>query len=194
MSFADAFAVAVRVHHGQHRKGTRIPYVAHLLAVASIALEYGADEDTRIAALLHDAAEDGGGEPVLDEIRARFGDRVARMVTDASDAIVPAGHPKPPWRERKERHLAHLAKAQDDSLLVMAADKLANTRAIARDVRYDGDSVWGRFKAGKADIVWYHQSMLALFRRRGLPANLLRELEEAVHDLVSVATPSPPSS
>jgi (p)ppGpp synthase/HD superfamily hydrolase len=185
---ADALALALRVHHGQRRKGTETPVLAHLLAVAAIALEHGADEETAIGALLHDAVEDGGGEPLLAEIRGRFGERVARIVADASDAILPPGHPKPPWRERKERHLGRLETVPGDSLLVLAADKLANVRTIVRDVRHDGEEVWGRFEAGKADILWYQQSMLALLRRRGVPAKLRRELEEAVAALEEIAS------
>ena len=103
--FEDALAYAAHLHAGQPRKDTAIPYVAHLLAVCSLVLEDGGDEDEAIAALLHDGPEDAGGHETLEEIRRRFGDRVADIVADCSDTFET---PKPPWRERKEAYLAHL--------------------------------------------------------------------------------------
>ncbi len=99
------------MHSGQRRKGTGIPYIAHILGVTAIAMEYGADEDQSIGALLHDAAEDGGGEATLAEIRARFGDAVADIVLGCSDSLVEDPEDKLPWQERKENYLAHLENA-----------------------------------------------------------------------------------
>src|ERR1051325_12202408 len=125
--FEDALSFAARLHSGQLRKGTAIPYVSHLLAVASVALEHGADEDEAIAALLHDAVEDQGGAPTREEIRRRFGDRVVEIVDGCTDAETV---PKPPWRERKERYIAHVAEASPSVRLVSASDKLHNARSI----------------------------------------------------------------
>src|SRR5688572_33220044 len=101
--FESALLYAHQVHQGQRRKGTGIPYIAHVLGVAAIAMEYGADEDEAIGALLHDAAEDGGGEATLAEIRARFGDAVGENVPGCSDSLVEDPEDKLPWRERKEK-------------------------------------------------------------------------------------------
>jgi GTP pyrophosphokinase len=148
--FEEALAFAARLHNAQVRKGTGIPYVSHLLAVASIALEHGADEDEAIAALLHDAVEDQGGDTARQEIRRRFGERVAAIVDGCTDAETT---PKPPWRERKERYVAHVADAPPSVRLVSAADKLHNARAILADLRATGDAVWGRFKGRHALVL-----------------------------------------
>ena len=116
--FDQALLYAGRLHARQVRKGTRIPYVAHLLAVTSIVLENGGDEDEAIAALLHDAVEDQGGASVRREIEARFGPRVAAIVEGCSDSQVV---PKPPWRARKEAYIAHVQQASASVRLVSAA-------------------------------------------------------------------------
>ena len=131
--FVSALDYAVRLHDGQMRKGTDIPYVSHLLAVAALVMESGGDQDETIAALLHDAVEDCGGRPVLNEIRSRFGDRVADIVDGCTDAYT---EPKPPWKARKEQYLHHLEDASESILLVSNADKLHNARAILTDYRW----------------------------------------------------------
>lgn len=155
--FEEALAYAARLHANQRRKLSDTPYVAHLLAVAAIVLEYGGDEDEAIAALLHDAVEDQGGHAVLGEIEKRFGQRVARIVDDCSDAHV---SPKPPWRERKERHLIRLAAASDSARLVIAADKLHNLRSLVRDYRSQGSELWTWFSGGRDGTLWYYREML----------------------------------
>ena len=184
--FVDAVAVARELHAGQVRKGTEIPYVSHLLAVAAIVLEAGGDEETAIAALLHDAAEDAGGEETLDSIRARFGDRVAEIVASCSDTFE---HPKPDWRERKERYLAHLRDDDlpEGALLVSLADKLHNARAILLDLRVEGDALWARFNRGAGEQVWYYRALVAAFRARGEHAPLVDELERTVGEIAGVA-------
>jgi (p)ppGpp synthase/HD superfamily hydrolase len=137
--FDGALIYAVHLHGGQVRKGTTIPYVAHLLGVASLALEAGADEDEAIAALLHDAVEDQGGLARRADIEVRFGARVARIVADCSDADQ---EPKPPWRERKEAYLANLGSKAKSSLLVSLADKTHNAQAIVSDLHSQGPSLW----------------------------------------------------
>lgn len=175
---AAATALAVEIHAAQLRKGTRIPYVAHLLAVAAIVLEHGGDEDQACAALLHDAVEDGGAhwEAV---IRDRFGPRVAAIVRACTDADV---QPKPPWRARKEAYLAHLEHAGEDAMLVSAADKLHNARAIGADVRAHGQDVFTRFKAGREGTLWYYRALAEVFTRR-MPGTLATELWRAVEEL-----------
>lgn len=103
--FDNAFHCAHRLHRTQTRKGTTIPYVSHLMAVAALVVEHGGSEDQAIGALLHDAAEDQGGAKTLEDIRGRFGDAVAEIVYDCTDAWT---EPKPDWRPRKEAYLGKL--------------------------------------------------------------------------------------
>jgi (p)ppGpp synthase/HD superfamily hydrolase len=176
--FENALEFATQLHAGQTRKGTTIPYVAHLLAVASLVLIHGGNEDEAIAALLHDAVEDQGGKPTLELIRDRFGKNVASIVDDCSDTDV---EPKPPWKERKERYLAHLGSASASAKLVAAADKLDNLRAIIADYRVLGLALWDRFNAGYEDQLWYYRSCLKALQNG--PSSLVKELEMAVSEL-----------
>jgi len=165
---AQGLELAVRAHDGQVRKGTSIPYIAHPMGVASIALEYGADEDQAIAALLHDAVEDGGAH-FEQEIRARFGARVADMVMGCTDGVPDAAGQKPPWKQRKEKYLVHLEQADAQTLLVSGSDKLHNARAILADLHTVGEAVFDRFTASKEQTLWYYTSLAAIFSRRGVP-------------------------
>jgi (p)ppGpp synthase/HD superfamily hydrolase len=135
--FDRALLYATHVHGGQVRKGTSTPYVAHLLAVAATVLEYGGDEDLAIAALLHDSVEDQGGTARLDDVRNRFGNRVALVVEACSDSLADTakGERKADWQDRKKAYLSHLLKANEDILRVSLADKVHNARAILRDRR-----------------------------------------------------------
>src|SRR5438876_4887838 len=159
--FEQALVYAARKHAKQQRKGTNIPYVAHLLGVANIALTYGADEDEAIAALLHDAVEDQGGAGTREEIRRLFGDRVAEIVDGCSDTDV---EPKPPWKKRKEAYIAHLREASSSVRLVSAADKLDNARAILADYRALGEKLWSRFNGGRDGTLWYYRTLVDTFR------------------------------
>ncbi len=183
--FASAMTYAHDVHHGQLRKGTGIPYIAHVLGVAAIAMEYGADEDEAIGALLHDAAEDGGGEATLAEIRARFGDAVGDIVLGCSDSLVEDPEDKLPWRERKENYLAHLENASRSVCLVSAADKLHNVRSIIRDYHEHGDDIWVRFQGRREGTLWYYETVAhTLVRRYHSP--LTRDLQLAVDELLAL--------
>src|ERR1035438_7313130 len=122
--FDAALQFASALHHKQIRKGTSIPYLAHLMSVCALVLEEDGDEDQAIAALLHDSVEDQGGLPTLATIRPLFGDRVADTVESCSDSTVSDRTKKLPWRERKEKYLAHLRGANQDAVLIAAADKL----------------------------------------------------------------------
>ena len=173
------------IHHGQFRKGTGIPYIAHVLGVAAIAMEYGAGEDEAIGALLHDAAEDGGGEATLAEIRARFGDAVGDIVLGCSDSLVEDPEDKLPWRDRKENYLAHLENASRSVCLVSAADKLHNVRAIIRDYHEHGDDVWLRFQGRREGTVWYYETVAHTLARR-YHSPLTRDLQLAVDELVAL--------
>jgi (p)ppGpp synthase/HD superfamily hydrolase len=180
--FEDALRFAAHLHAHQKRKGTSIPYVAHLLSVTSLVLENGGDEDLAIAALLHDAVEDQGGVPILQEIRKRYGERVARIVDGCTDSYV---HPKPPWRKRKEDYLTHLRQADADIRLVSLADKLHNARSILRDLRQAGPHSLSRFKGGKSGTLWYYHSLVNIFR--DLDDSLMAaELAEVVAEIDSI--------
>jgi GTP pyrophosphokinase len=183
--FEDALVYAHKVHQGQIRKSTGIPYVAHILGVAAIAMEYGATEDEAIGALLHDAAEDGGGEETLAEIRARFEDAVADIVLGCSDSLVQNPEDKLPWRDRKEGYLAHLETASTSVCLVSAADKLHNVRAITRDYRAEGEDIWNRFQGKRDGTLWYYDEVSdALLRRYRAP--ITRDLRREVDELLAL--------
>jgi (p)ppGpp synthase/HD superfamily hydrolase len=183
--FDQALAYASEVHRDQVRKGSGIPYISHVLGVASIAMEYGADEDEAIGALLHDAAEDGGGEARLAEIRARFGDEVGDIVLGCSDSLVEDPDEKLPWRERKEAYLAHVDSASAPVCLVSAADKIHNVRAIMRDYARHGEEVWERFQGGREGTRWYYREVAdALALRYRAP--ITRDLQALVDELVAL--------
>ncbi|ASJ92238.1 HD domain-containing protein [Porphyrobacter sp. CACIAM 03H1] len=159
--FDDALAYASHLHRAQRRKGSEIPYVSYLLAVAAIALENRADEDQAIAALLHDAVEDQGGLAQLEAIRARFGGGVAEIVADCTDAHE---EPKPAWRPRKEAYIASLTHKPARSLAVSLADKTHNASAINADLRAMGEAVWSRFTGGREGTLWYYRALAEAFR------------------------------
>jgi (p)ppGpp synthase/HD superfamily hydrolase len=177
--FEEALVYAFRLHRDQRRKASDVPYVSHLLAVTSLVIEHGGGEEDAIAALLHDAVEDQGGAPVLDEIRKRFGDRVAAIVEACSDTDE---QPKPPWRSRKEAHLAQLLQASAAAKLVSAADKVHNARSILADYRQGSEAVWTRFNGGKEGTLWYYRAALGALRE-GAPPALLEELERVLDEI-----------
>lgn len=177
--FSEALVFATQLHATQVRKGSGVPYVTHLLGVTSIALDYGANEDEAIAALLHDAIEDQGGAKTREEIRRRFGDNVTAIVDGCTDSEI---MPKPPWKERKEIFIAGLATASRSVLLVSAADKLHNSRSILKDYRELGESVWQRFKGGKEGSLWYYKSLVEAYRQVYF-SPLIDELERVVTEL-----------
>jgi (p)ppGpp synthase/HD superfamily hydrolase len=177
--FDEALAYAHEAHRDQLRKGTRIPYISHLMAVAAIVLENGGDEDAAIAALLHDVIEDGGGDAARREIRRRFGQRVVGIVDECTDAEV---IPKPPWRGRKEDYIARLRHASPLARLVTSADKLHNARTILADYRVVGEALWERFNAGRDEVLWYYRSLAAALKEGGATP-LVEELERVVNEL-----------
>ena len=186
--FEDALVYAAQVHRDQARKGTGVPYVTHLLAVAAIVGEGGGTEDEVISGLLHDAPEDAGGEERLAEIRDRFGDEVANVVAGCTDTYERA---KPPWRARKEAYVEHLAGAPPSVRLVSAADKLHNARSVLADYRAVGESLWGRFNGGRDGTLWYYRAVADALAGDGPVAD---ELDRVVAELEALAgnpTPHP---
>lgn len=165
---AQALALAIEAHTGQKRKGTQTPYIAHPMAVATIALKHGADEDQAMAALLHDAVEDGGAD-YAKRIREQFGDRVADIVAGCTDGVPDAMEQKGDWETRKVSYLAHLKEAHDDVLLVSGSDKLHNALAIVQDLTRVGPKVFERFTASQEKTLWYYESLADIFKSRSAP-------------------------
>jgi (p)ppGpp synthase/HD superfamily hydrolase len=180
--FEEAFTYAFRLHDGQIRKGSGVPYLSHLLSVTALVLENGGDEDQAIAALLHDAVEDQGGSATLETIRVRFGERVAAIVAACSDSFE---MPKPPWRERKEKYITHLPNVLPAARLVSLADKVHNARTIVADFHQIGDEIWERFKGGRDGSLWYYSELARVFRATGNEP-LIDELERLVNDLTGL--------
>jgi hypothetical protein len=181
--FDQAQNFAARLHRFQTRKGSHVPYLGHLLGVASIVIDAGGTEDQAIAALLHDAIEDAGGEETRLEIEGRFGSNVANIVVACSDT---AQHPKPPWRERKEQYLEHLEIVSEQVLLVSLADKLYNVRSMLLDYAAVGEALWDRFRVGRDRQLWYYRSLGEVFSRR-FPGPLSAELVSLVKRLEQAA-------
>ena len=180
----DAFAFTHELHKGQVRKHSHVPYITHLMATAATVGGHGGDEDQFIAALLHDAVEDQGGDETLNLIRERFGDGVADNVAGCSD---PYGDPRPPWQERKDRFLEGIADADPKWKLVAAADKLHNVRSIVSDLHERGNEVWGMFSGGRDGTLWYYGDVVrALAKDWTHP--VLRELSDAVDLMQRVAS------
>jgi (p)ppGpp synthase/HD superfamily hydrolase len=181
----EALGVAARLHAAQRRKATEVPYLSHLLGTCSIALDYGADEDEAIAALLHDAIEDV--EPV-ETARAAvvgFGARVLSIVHGCTDTDQ---HPKPPWHARKQAYIDHLADAEASVLLVSAADKLHNARSVVADLRRHGNAAWDRFTGGREGSLWYYRALVEAFRANPAHhASLVDELDRSVADMETLS-------
>ena len=186
--FREALVWAAELHEEQRRKGGNVPYVAHLLGVAAIVLEHGGDEDQAIGALLHDALEDQAHRMSPNEIRARFGDRVERIVEACTD-----GDPQEQrdrdharWIARKEKYIAEVATKPVEALLVSMADKLHNARAILEDYREIGEALWPRFTTGRDGTLWYYRSLLAAFKPRA-GNRLWHELDRTVAEIERLA-------
>jgi len=191
--FTDALVFAADLHGRQTRKGPEeIPYISHLLGVASLVIEGGGDEDMAIAALLHDAVEDQGGYETLDRIREKFGQRVAHIVEGCTDDFT--GHNRTPWCERKTKYIEHLREDVDEETrIVSLADKVHNARTILLDFIDHGESVFDRFRGRKVGSMWYYRALVDAFRyaeqkrpvrefARG-HERLLRELDRLVEKL-----------
>ena len=181
--FERALVYASRLHRNQNRKGTHVPYITHLLAVAAIVGENGGTENEVVAALLHDAPEDQGGEATLEDIRARFGDEVAKIVAGCTDTYE---DPKPPWRERKETYVAHLSGAPGSVRQVSSADKLHNARTVLSDYRALGEDLWNRFNGGREGTLWYFRAIVDGLRN-GDEDPVVEELDRIVTELERLA-------
>jgi (p)ppGpp synthase/HD superfamily hydrolase len=184
--FTEAVEYA-RQLHTEYRKGTGIPYMAHLLGVAALVMgdaggRVPVTEDMVIAALLHDAVEDHGGMPRLLEIKDRFGSEVSRIVAALSDTFAEDHDKKEGWEDRKNNYLLRLRDEPDDVLLISAADKLYNAKAILDDFKEIGPAVFARFKRGAKEQLWYFDELLKVFRAHP-PNRIVNDLERVVQEL-----------
>ena len=182
--FEEALVYATQAHGNQMRKKTGIPFVAHILGVTAIALEYGASETEAISALLHDTVEDCGGADRLRDIREKFGDDVAGIVDGCTDTYET---PKPPWLERKRAYIEHLKDSDSSTRLVSASDKLHNTRAILAELRRHGTDVFDRFGGKKDGTLWYYRTLVTAFREHGNHTDLIGELDRVVTEIEKLA-------
>ncbi|MGA2372975.1 MAG: HD domain-containing protein [Candidatus Korobacteraceae bacterium] len=179
-----------RILHIEPRKGTEIPYIAHLLGVASMVMgeagyvEFPITEDMILAALLHDAVEDHGGSPRLKHIEVNFGSKVAEVVAALSDSFAENSHEKEPWDIRKKAYVEKLSNESPEVLLISAADKLYNARAILSDYRLLGPELWRRFKRGCKDQLWYFDALIAAYRSKGTN-RIVEELAQVINELRS---------
>jgi (p)ppGpp synthase/HD superfamily hydrolase len=183
--FEKALVYATQLHANQVRKGSDIPYVSHLLSVAALVLEDGGDEDEAIAGLLHDAVEDIGSVEIREAILVQFGERVATIVDGCTESCT---IPKPPWRKRKLGYIEQMRRASPSILRVSMADKLHNARSILADIERVGESVWDKFKGGKAGTLWFYHSLLEIYRQTGSNF-LVSEIERTVDRLESLKQP-----
>ncbi len=194
----DRFTRAIdyaRTLHTEFRKGTRVPYMAHLLGVASLVMgEAGGaisvTEDMAIAAILHDTVEDHGGTQRLNDVEQKFGANVARMVAGLSDTFAEDHDKKEGWEARKTAYIERLRNEPEDVLLISAADKLYNAKAILDDLKEIGPAVWERFKRGPKEQLWYFNELLAVFELR-IKSRLVAELAHVVNQIAAVAGASP---
>ena len=188
LRFLAALEVAAMMFATPRRKKTRTPYVAHILGVCAIVLEHGGSEDEAIAALLHDTLEDITPTRKARKTVRAFGDDVYVIVKGCSDGTPDKKGKKAPWRERKEAYVAALGHEPRSVLLVSAADKLHNARAIVADLRAIGDAVWKRFNASKDEILWYYGALVGAFMAN--PAHdvaLVDELDRTVQQMRRLA-------
>ncbi len=189
-AFPEAVALANQWHAGHCRKGGTVPYIAHLLGVASLVFEAGGDEELAIAAMLHDALEDRPEVADPEEIERRFGARVRDVVEACTDTLDEEKRGEEDWQERKDAYVEHLREhADDDALLVSCADKLHNARAIERDLREHGADLWTWFHVSDPDRqLGYYRALAAAFLDRGLePRWLPAELDRVVERIADIA-------
>jgi (p)ppGpp synthase/HD superfamily hydrolase len=182
--FEAALVLTHRLHQAQVRKGLKVPYISHLMSVAALVLEDGGDEDEAIAALLHDAVEDQGGAATREVIREQFGDRVVAIIDGCTES---EQQPKPPWRARKEAHLAKLVGASPAVCRVTLADKLHNARSLLMDYQTMGEDLWGKFGGGREGTLWYYRQMVVVLESQVsgtlVSGSLMKALRETVQQL-----------
>jgi (p)ppGpp synthase/HD superfamily hydrolase len=185
--FSDAVKFAKDLHAEQTRKIPKVPYLSHLLRVAGLVMGFDGDEDTVIAALLHDAVEDQGGIATAEIIRGKFGDRVTKFVLDCSDSFSGKEEQKLPWRQRKDAYIAHIRTSESESRLICACDKLDNLRSIVADYRLKGEELWQIFSGKRDDTLWYYREVYNILCEDGNPVLFgeLKFLLETLDNMVA---------
>lgn len=193
--FTQAVDYARQIHTGL-RKGTDVPYMAHLLGVVSLVMgesghvPFAVTEDVVIAALLHDAVEDEGGLPRLRDIEAKFGKEVAKIVEGCTDSFEADSNKKQDWETRKTSYIKRLRDDREEppgTLLVSAADKLYNARSILEDYRQAGAEVWKRFKRGRKEQLWYFDELIRVYDQRCPNWRIVEELKRVVAELARIS-------
>lgn len=187
--FVEAIQLAHTLHANQTRKSSfHIPYIGHLLRVSGLTIEYQADEDTAIAALLHDAVEDQGGMETAKLIEQKFGERVVGFVLDCSDSTRQKSQKKAPWKERKEAYINHLKVAPQESRLISACDKLDNLRCSITSYRAQGPDFWTNFNSNQDEFLWYYMTIIDVLEEvGGCPA--IDDLKDAYTQFVQLIRP-----
>ena len=191
--FTRAIDYARQVHVN-YRKGTSVPYMAHLLGVASLVMgesghvRFPVTEDMVIGALLHDAVEDEGGWPRLRDIEANFGKEVAKIVEGCTDSFEEDSGKKLEWEVRKKSYIDRLRKEPDGTLLVSGADKLYNARAILEDYRQVGPEVWKRFKRGRKEQLWYFDELIKIYQKQCPNWRIVSELKLVIDELARLSS------
>ena len=177
--FEKGLVYATQLHQNQVRKGSDVPYISHLLSVAALVLEDGGDEDQAIAALLHDAIEDQGGDKTRQEIKELFGEKVTNIVNGCTDSEI---LPKPPWHERKQQYIKKMRFASPEDCAVSLADKLHNLRSILADYHRGDKDIWQKFTGGKDGSLWYYRSLIKVCQQKG-SSYLVEECDRLVKQL-----------
>lgn len=187
----QAFQFAAHEHRCQSRKGTKIPYISHLMSVSALVMENGGDEDQAIAGLLHDVIEDAEPPSSVPQIRKAildlFGPRVLSLVEGCTDGEPDASGEKSPWRERKEVYLDHLQHEPEELLLVSCCDKLHNARAILTDLNTHGNVLFDRFTGRQLGTLWYYRKLVTIFEKRLPSIVAVRELANTVKAIERLA-------
>lgn len=185
--FSQALQLAHRLHQDQNRKSGDVPYLSHLMGVSALVLRYGGTEEEAIAALLHDAVEDQGGQKTLKIIEKQFGNIVAHIVDGCSDSDI---IPKPPWKERKLNYINHLRTTDEGTMIVAASDKLYNAEDCIRTYAIIGEGLWDLFNPPREETKWYYQSLAEVFssRKEEFPrlAPLFDETIRIINQLVAL--------
>ena len=195
-TLVKALAMAASVHCGQLRKGTKIPYISHPMAVAAIVIECRGDLGQAVAAILHDAVEDAKEDPeaVKKEIRQKFGEEVLGMVRlltkpeawegrreDGKESNLKA------WKKKKKGYLDQVRSAPKEVRLIALADKLHNARAILADYRVQGESLWDKFNGPREGTLWYYEKLVRIFRADPPHPALFQEFERTMADVSRLA-------
>lgn len=180
----DAIRTAAIAHEGQYRKGSKTPFISHPIAVALITQKYIDDEDTVIAALLHDVLED-----VPEQVYSRadmlrdFGPEIVGIVEAVTEPDI--NEPtKEAWRQRKQGYIDHLAEIYDiRPLIISCSDKIHNMSEIIREHKGSGGAIWNAFHVSRNYEIWFYETVLEMLRQKVLPVEALEEYTELLKEL-----------